>query len=246
MFHRRLGAILLAILVAFVCIGDGAKNARGQGKGGEVIKTTSEAFVKEFKKNSIAMGKKHAGATFELTGTIERSTKHFAGKGVIEMKTNERFVVLSCFTKEPQPWTKFTAGQQVKIVGTYPKSLVVVATLVDCVVEPITKAAIITVSAEQLSKEALAGFKVMEAKYKNHTIILTGSVVEAKAEMGKDSTVKLKGTTGKIVECRFYPGEKEFVAGLKVDQVITIAAEYGYTDSTTKEVQVSACIPVAK
>jgi tRNA A37 threonylcarbamoyladenosine synthetase subunit TsaC/SUA5/YrdC len=230
------GALLIGIALT-------TPSASGQGKG-SVTKTTPDELLKDFGKNGKVANKKYAGATLEFSGIVKEAVREFNGKPVVLIKAGPKFAVIHCYTTDKQPWTKFTPGQEVKIVGKYPDSPVTLQ-LIECTVEPITKSTLITVTAEQITKEAQGGFKALGAKYTDKIVMISGKVVEKKfVEASGFTHVKLKGTAGYTVECRLPMVEKETAAAWKVDQLVTVVGKSVSTSG--KEVNVDLCWTVSK
>jgi tRNA_anti-like len=241
--HLGLVAVVLPVMFAFARPALAQQGDRGRSDAGSAVQATADQLVRDFRKNAKAANQKYKGATLEVSGTVLHVGKN-VGMGYVELRAGNDYSGLMCYTKEKQPWGQFAPGQEVKVTGKWP-AFAAIASLEDCTVEAVGKSPARTFSAEELAKECQADLRRAGDKLRDATLTVTGVVTETKLEPASGFTqVTLKGSDKAKVVVRLLPSEKDFAAGLKAGDSLTVVGRFAY--AVAGEVELDSCLPLTK
>jgi hypothetical protein len=237
-------AIVLPVVFAFARPALAQQGDRGRSDAGPAVQATPDQLVRDFRKNAKAVNQKYKEATLEVSGTVLHVGKSVTGTGYVELRAGNDYSGLTCYTKEKQPWGQFAPGQEVKATGKWP-AFAAVASLEDCTVEAVGKSPARTYSAEELANECQADLRRAGDKLRDATLTVTGVVTETKLEPASSFTqVTLKGSDKAKVLVRLLPSEKDFAAGLKAGDSLTVVGRFAY--AVAGEVELDSCLPLTK
>jgi hypothetical protein len=247
MFSRyvpALGVVAVPVVLAFTWPALAQQGDRGRSDAGSAVQASPDQLVRDFRKNAKAANQKYKGATLEVSGTVLHVGKSIVGMGYVELRAGNDYSGLMCYTKDKQPWGKFAPGQEVKVTGKWP-DFASVPSLEECTVEAVGKNPARTFSAEELVKECRADLRRANDKFRDATLTVTGVVAETKPEPASGFTrVTLKGGDEVNVFCRLLPSEKDFAAGLKPGDSLTVVGRFAA--AVAGEVSLDSCLPVTK
>lgn len=203
------------------------------------MKVTVNELIFQNAKNA---AKKYGDAKLELTDAIFEFGSS-AGAPVIEFRANQNNRVLTCLTKEKEPWAVFAPGQRVKVIGKWASAAT--TQLSDCEVVAVDKAgALIPVTAAQLGKEA-DDEKTM-ARYKGTSLLVTGKVLKSVVEKSGFTSVVLEGSGKFAIYTQAPVAAQERAKDLKVGETATIAGQFSFMDAEKGEVFLTRCWPVTR
>jgi hypothetical protein len=173
------------------------------GGGGKPIEIKLDSFIKEWKADRAATGKKYAGKMVTFTGPIFRFH--------IDNQRNPAFSVRVESGNDPnrinvhakgvkEPWTSYGLGQTVTVRGKFEYDGTAVVR--DAVVTTTSKNPTITLKSADLAAEATPDRDKAAKKYMDQGAIVVGEVVKMS---DRKDVVYLKGKGEVLIECLMHP-----------------------------------------
>jgi hypothetical protein len=226
--------------------------AASDAAGPRVFRLTPEAFFAEFKANPDAIHEKYQGGSLEIAGTVEEVGANLASNSVVSIRAGGEkdaiglLPVVQCVMTDPEPWAKLARGQQATIRGDI-GYLPFQANMENCRIVASGPPTVLTVSASQLASE-LADKDKFKKTYAGKNVIVTGKVVEKKADTAGAISLALEGVGGTDVHCDFAMIEstlKKVVPAVTVGQKVQVFGEI-QDFNRAAGVTVSSCHPITR
>ena len=233
---------LLAVAVAAVVSVSGRAEDK---KDANVVKVDPEAFAVEVKKDEKAAAAKYKGKAIEMTGKVVSVNRNFGGDVFLSLpsKTAGEPLGVSCFLKDKNVFGKVVKGQEVTVRGRYPDFQFGVQ-IMDCELVQTGKSPALTYTADEFVAEWAKDKKAAAEKWKDKPIIVSGLIVEAKANDVGAVNVYLKAAEKKRVDCGFTAFEKDLATKLQTGTNVKVVGEYMDFESKDEGPALRFCMPV--
>jgi len=243
--HVTLGIGLMVVAVVVGCDKNkGSTGATTGPKGGPDpnkaadVSLTADEFAKEYKADSKGTAAKYKRKVIELSGTVDSFGKNFGGEVQLILGVKGEIVGVICFTADKKPWNQAAPGQTVKIKGTFPEVAISPA-LVNCVVVEASGPKETVLTAEDLGKAYDADPAAVKAKYKNKSLVLSGTVADKKDE---GLRVYFKTSSKVKVLASFTPSDKKDAEAIKPGQPARVVGQFSELYGGDGEVAIGQCL----
>ena len=270
MDHRKQASVVRALVcaglgAALILAGGCGKHDDGKAGGADASASPTsssggghplvspEDFAKEFMGNQQATQEKYHAGVIEMTGTVAEVTVDLAGNPVVSLQAGAEkdqygnLPVVQCVTTDPEPWSKLAKGQQATLRGDV-GYLPLAPNLKDCQIVPAGPTIALAVPSSQLAAEYAEREKAKKL-YQGKNLIVSGKVVEKKADAAGAITLFLEGTAGTRVRCDFGMIEsviKKAAPAVQVGQKVQVFGEIEDFTKTADEVPLTSCRLITK
>lgn len=160
----------------------------------------AQDWSNEWRQNVIDARQKYQGKVIELSGVVHRLSEDPEGKnGYLSLKTDDRFIQVSCVMTERDPWLKVCPGSSVKVRGIPSEAQGDRGVLSPCVLRDVGTVRNLDVSALILAKAFAADAQGAGAAalYADRWLIVAGEVESVARQDQRDFyTLALKGAGG--------------------------------------------------
>lgn len=229
-------ALAVTVLVSSISQADDKK---------EAIKIDPETFATEVTKDAKAATAKYKGKLVELAGRIAGISRNASGEVFISLPSKTAGILgVTCFVKKDQDvFGKVVKGQQVILRGQYPDQQFGVQ-LLECEIIEKGESPALTYTAENFAEEWAKDKEAAVKKWKDKQIIVSGLIIEAKANDVGAVNIYLKADDKKRVDCGFTAFEKDLSGKLTPGQMVIVVGEFQEFESSDAGPALRFCLPV--
>jgi hypothetical protein len=190
------------------------------------VSLASTAFGQEFKTDREAAKAKYQRKYIELEGEITGVGRKSANEAYLTLEgPKDDLIGVTCFTKDREPWNKYSPGQKVKLQGDWPE-FAITASLIDCTIVEAGPNPAPVLTAEELAKESSADAEATIKKYDKKWLVLSGEIVGKETNDVGAATLELKGDGKTKVRASFTAFEKDITDPLKVGQKVELLGQF--------------------
>ncbi len=199
---------------------------------------TAGEFIASYEQDAEVFQEKYGEADIIISG-VAIGVGHETGGPFVEICDDfEEPIGVLCLVKEPRPWSRLVAGQEVTVRGRLPKEMSR-AELQSCEITALGPSPAITVSAEALAADYVKEFEATCAKYEGKDVYLTGTVVDT---VPGRSIIRLAGQDDVVIECGFqaYAIEQQ-LPQLSVGDTVQLVGQFGWINHPAK-IELTLCL----
>jgi hypothetical protein len=187
---------------------------------------TSVAFAETYAADRGEALHRYHDKVIELSGAITGMGRTIDRKAQLTLQGKPGTLLgVMCFTIDPEPWKKYTPGQNVKVVGRFTAKSGAAA-LIDCTVIDAGKSAVPTLTAAELTHEYGENREAAVKKYDEKYVVVSGEVLAKETNDAGAVQLDLKGEDKSIVRCMFPASEKDEADAIQPGQKVSVLGEF--------------------